>query len=130
SSRGRRPCRPPSRRSRLCSFHIPSYSRLAPRSRRRGISCISGRFRRDKDRSARLAFRCVQYTRPAIENRILHGRTLGLTLYLVVLASVLTSIAQRGSKVTLSLYALDLGAGAFAVGLLGALFASFPLILA
>jgi MFS family permease len=53
-----------------------------------------------------------------------------LTLYLVVLASVLTSIAQRGSKVTLSLYALDLGAGSFAVGLLGALYASFPLILA
>ena len=53
-----------------------------------------------------------------------------MTLYLVVLASVLTSIAQRGSKVTLSLYALDLGAGSFAVGLLGALYASFPLILA
>src|SRR3954452_4261795 len=53
-----------------------------------------------------------------------------LTLYLVVLASVLTSIAQRGSKMTLSLYALDLGAGSFAVGLLGALYASFPLILA
>jgi len=53
-----------------------------------------------------------------------------LTLYLVVAASVLTSIAQRGSKVTLSLYALDLGAGSFAVGLLGALYASFPLILA
>ncbi|MFL6574169.1 MAG: MFS transporter [Burkholderiales bacterium] len=53
-----------------------------------------------------------------------------MTLYLVVLASVLTSIAQRGSKVTLSLYALDLGAGSFAVGLLAALYASFPLILA
>jgi predicted MFS family arabinose efflux permease len=53
-----------------------------------------------------------------------------LTLHLAVLASVLTSIAQRGSKVTLSLYALDLGAGSFAVGLLGALFACFPLLLA
>jgi len=53
-----------------------------------------------------------------------------VTLYLVVLASVLTSIAQRGSKVALSLYALELGAGSFAVGLLGALFASFPLLLA
>ena len=53
-----------------------------------------------------------------------------MTLHLVVLASVLTSIAQRGSKVTLSLYALDLGAGSFAVGLLGALYAAFPLILA
>ena len=53
-----------------------------------------------------------------------------MTLYLVVLASVLTSIAQRGSKVTLSLYALDLGAGSLAVGVLAALFATFPLLLA
>ena len=53
-----------------------------------------------------------------------------MTLYLVVLASVLTSIAQRGSKVTLSLYALELGAGSLAVGVLAALFATFPLLLA
>jgi MFS family permease len=53
-----------------------------------------------------------------------------VTLYLVVLASVLTSIAQRGSKVTLSLYALELGAGSLAVGVLAALFATFPLLLA
>jgi MFS family permease len=53
-----------------------------------------------------------------------------VTLYLVVLLSVLSSIAQRGSKVTVSLYALELGAGAFAVGLIAALFASFPLVLA
>jgi MFS family permease len=53
-----------------------------------------------------------------------------VTLYLVVLASVLTSIAQRGSKVTLSLYALELGAGSLAVGVLAALSATFPLLLA
>jgi MFS family permease len=53
-----------------------------------------------------------------------------VTLYLVVLASVLTSIAQRGSKVTLSLYVLELGAGSLAVGVLAALFATFPLLLA
>jgi predicted MFS family arabinose efflux permease len=53
-----------------------------------------------------------------------------VTLYLVVLASVLTSIAQRGSKVTVSLHALELGAGSAAVGVLAALFATFPLILA
>lgn len=53
-----------------------------------------------------------------------------MTLYLVVLASVLTSIAQRGSKVTLSLYALELGAGSLTVGVLAALFATFPLLLA
>src|SRR2546421_2137594 len=44
--------------------------------------------------------------------------------------SVLNSIAQRGSKVVVSLYALDLGAGAGAVGVLAALFAVFPLLLA
>jgi MFS family permease len=53
-----------------------------------------------------------------------------VTLYLVVLLSVLSSIAQRGSKVTVSLYALELGAGSLAVGMLAALFATFPLLLA
>ena len=53
-----------------------------------------------------------------------------MTLYLVVLLSVLASIAQRGSKVTVSLYALELGAGPLAVGVLAALFATFPLLLA
>jgi len=53
-----------------------------------------------------------------------------VTVYLVVLLSLLTSIAQRGSKVAVSLYALELGAGAAAVGVLAALFATFPLLLA
>jgi MFS family permease len=53
-----------------------------------------------------------------------------VTLYLVVLLSVLCSIAQRGSKVTVSLFALELGAGSLAVGVLAALFATFPLLLA
>jgi predicted MFS family arabinose efflux permease len=53
-----------------------------------------------------------------------------VTLYLVVLSSVLTSIAQRGSKVSVSLHALELGAGSAAVGVLAALFATFPLLLA
>ena len=53
-----------------------------------------------------------------------------MTLYLVVLLTLLNSIAQRGSKVVVSLYALDLGASAAAVGVLAALFAVFPLLLA
>ena len=53
-----------------------------------------------------------------------------MTLYLVVLLSALISISQRGSKVAISLYALELGAGALAVGVLAALFAVFPLLLA
>jgi MFS family permease len=53
-----------------------------------------------------------------------------MTVYLVVLLSLLNSIGQRGSKVAVSLYALELGAGAGAVGVLAALFALFPLLLA
>jgi MFS family permease len=53
-----------------------------------------------------------------------------LTVYSVVLLSVLSSIAQRGSKVAVSLYSLELGASAAAVGVLAALFAVFPLFLA
>lgn len=53
-----------------------------------------------------------------------------MTLYSAVLLSVLISISQRGSKVTVSLYALELGAGSLTVGILAALFASFPLLLA
>ncbi|HJS77036.1 MAG TPA: MFS transporter [Burkholderiales bacterium] len=53
-----------------------------------------------------------------------------MTVYLVVLLSILNSIGQRGSKVAISLYALELGAGAAAVGVLAALFATFPLLLA
>jgi MFS family permease len=44
--------------------------------------------------------------------------------------ALLNSIAQRGAKMAVSLYALDLGAGAAAVGVLAALFAVFPLLLA
>jgi predicted MFS family arabinose efflux permease len=53
-----------------------------------------------------------------------------MTVYLVVLLSMLNSIGQRGSKVAISLFALELGAGAAAVGALAALFALFPLLLA
>src|SRR5918996_6214175 len=53
-----------------------------------------------------------------------------MTVYLVVLMSMLNSIGQRGSKVAVALYALELGAGAAAVGVLAALFAVFPLLLA
>jgi predicted MFS family arabinose efflux permease len=53
-----------------------------------------------------------------------------MTIYLVVLLSMLSSIAQRGSKMAVSLYALELDAGSVAVGVLAALFATFPLLLA
>jgi predicted MFS family arabinose efflux permease len=53
-----------------------------------------------------------------------------MSVYLVVLLSMLNSIGQRGAKVAIALYALELGAGAAAVGVLAALFAVFPLLLA
>lgn len=53
-----------------------------------------------------------------------------MAVYLVVLLSLLNSISQRGSKVAVSLYALELGAGSLTVGVLAALFAAFPLLLA
>jgi len=48
----------------------------------------------------------------------------------VILLSVLASIAHRGSKVLVSLAALHLGANSFMVGVLAALYAVFPLLLA
>ena len=52
------------------------------------------------------------------------------SVYFVVLLSVLSSIGHRGSKVLVSLSALQLGANAFTVGILAALYALFPLLLA
>jgi len=53
-----------------------------------------------------------------------------MTVYLIVLLSMLSSVAQRGSKVLVSLYALELGATSLTVGVLAAMYAVFPLLLA
>jgi len=53
-----------------------------------------------------------------------------MSVYFVILLSVLSSIAYRGSKVLVSLDALHLGANSFMVGVLAALYALFPLLLA
>jgi predicted MFS family arabinose efflux permease len=53
-----------------------------------------------------------------------------MSVLFVVLLSVLSSIGHRGSKVLVSLSALDAGANAFTVGILAALYAVFPLLLA
>ena len=52
------------------------------------------------------------------------------SVYFVILLSVLSNIGFRGSKVLVSLSALHLGANAFTVGILAALFAVCPLALA
>ncbi|HZT64116.1 MAG TPA: MFS transporter [Burkholderiales bacterium] len=52
------------------------------------------------------------------------------SVYFVVLLSVLSNIGLRGSRVLVALSALHLGANAFTVGVLAALFSVFPLLLA
>src|SRR6267378_3046393 len=53
-----------------------------------------------------------------------------MSVYFVIVLSVLSSIAHRGSKVLVSLDALQLGANSFMVGVLAALYAVSPLLLA
>lgn len=51
-------------------------------------------------------------------------------LYLVILLGMLNSISLRGSKIVVSLNALDLGASSLVVGTLAALYSALPLVLA
>ena len=53
-----------------------------------------------------------------------------MQLYIVVLLTVLTHTSYKGSKVLLSLFALELGATPFTVGVLFALYSVFPAVLA
>ena len=53
-----------------------------------------------------------------------------MLVYLAVLLSLLQGISQRGAKMVVSLSALSMGATPFQVGVIGALFALFPLFLA
>ena len=53
-----------------------------------------------------------------------------MTLYLFISLAMLNQIALKGSRMLLSLYAIDLGAGPFAIGVLIAMYAVFPLVLA
>jgi MFS family permease len=53
-----------------------------------------------------------------------------MAIYLVVLLTVLTHTSYKGSKVLISLYALDLGATPATVGVLFAMYSVFPVFLA
>lgn len=53
-----------------------------------------------------------------------------MIFYLVIIATVLNQIAFKGSKVLMSLYAMELGADAFVVGILISLYSLFPFFLA
>jgi predicted MFS family arabinose efflux permease len=54
----------------------------------------------------------------------------GVAVYLAVLLSILQGISMRGAKILVSLSALAGGATPFQVGVLAAMFAAFPLLLA
>ena len=54
----------------------------------------------------------------------------GMLVYLAVLLALLQGVSMRGAKMLVSLSALAIGATPFQVGLLAALFAAFPLVLA
>jgi MFS family permease len=53
-----------------------------------------------------------------------------MSIYLIVLLGVLNQIGLKGSKMLVALHALELGAGPLAIGILVALYAVFPLVLA
>src|SRR5882757_8494676 len=53
-----------------------------------------------------------------------------MAIYLIVLLCILNHAAFTGSRVVFSLYALDLGASSFAIGVLVSLYALCPLLLA
>ena len=53
-----------------------------------------------------------------------------MAIYLACLLSFLQGIALRGAKMQVSLSALAQGASSFEVGLIGAMFPVFPLLLA
>ena len=63
---------------------------------------------------------------PAL-NRV---RRLRMSIYLIVLLCTLSHSGFGGSRIAISLYALDLGATQFTVGVLMALYAICPLLLA
>ncbi len=53
-----------------------------------------------------------------------------MTIYLLVLLAVLNTIALKGSKMLLALYASDRGVDLFSIGILASLYGLFPLVLA
>jgi MFS family permease len=52
-----------------------------------------------------------------------------MSIYLIVLVTVLTHTSFKGSKVLISLYAIDLGANPLTIGVLFSMYAVFPVLL-
>ena len=53
-----------------------------------------------------------------------------MTIYLIILTGMLGQVGYNGSRIAVSLYALELGASQFTIGVLVALYAVFPMLLA
>lgn len=70
------------------------------------------------------------YSAHPLEHRSCIRNSSALAVYLAVLLSVLQGISMRGAKILVSLSALASGATPFQVGVLAAMFAVFPLLLA
>jgi MFS family permease len=60
----------------------------------------------------------------------LFGHRSGMTFYFVVAMTVLNHIAYKGSKMLVSLYAIDFGGTPFEVGILFSLYSIFSLFIA
>ena len=52
-----------------------------------------------------------------------------MTFYIVVLVTILNHISFKGSKVLITLYAIDLGANVAEIGLLFSMYSIFPVFL-
>src|SRR4051794_31731936 len=52
-----------------------------------------------------------------------------MSIYLIVLVTVLTHTSFKGSKVLVSLYAIDLGASPLTIGVLFSMYSLFPVVL-
>jgi MFS family permease len=53
-----------------------------------------------------------------------------MTIYLIILMGLTSQLGYNGSRIAVSLYALDLGASQFTIGILVAFYAVFPMVLA
>ena len=77
-----------------------------------------------------MASRLVYNAGNAGENHSLSWRRRGMTFYFVVAMTVLNHIAYKGSKMLVSLYAIDFGGTPFEVGILFSLYSIFSLFIA
>src|SRR5690349_18237841 len=67
---------------------------------------------------------------PAVFSRRAQFDSSSMAIYLIVLLCLMNHVCFSGSRVLVSLYALNLGANQFTIGILMALYAILPMLLA